>query len=141
MVQQAPEHPHLPVHAVRRADHQNGAVQNAQHALHLRGEIRVSRRIQQCIAALHVSPLRHEPRLLGEDRDASLFFHLIGIQERVAVVHAPGIPDRSRDVEQRLGERRLARVHVSQDAEDQILFFHIYSTFITCNSVFFHSIL
>ena len=110
--------------AVRRADDKDRAVQDAQHALHLGRKIDVTRRIQQGIAPLLFTAHRGESGLFGEDRDAALLFHLVGIQKRVFVVHPARFADRACDVQKRLGQRRLARVHVGQDPQDHVLFRH-----------------
>ena len=131
VVQQAPQNAHLPVHAVRRADHQDRAVQDPQHALHLRGEIHVTRRVLQSIGSPHATDLRgivfgSKPRLFGENSDPSLFFHIVRIQECVAMVYAARISDRSGDVQERFRKCRFARVHMGQDSQDQVLLYHIY---------------
>ena len=100
--QKPPQYADLSVHAVRRADDQYRTVQNSQNALHLCGKVDVPRSVLQSIGPCDLSARRSESGLFGKNSDPSLFFHLICIQERVAVVHAPGVPDRSRDVEERL---------------------------------------
>ena len=70
--------------------------------------------------------LRGESRLFGEDRDASLFFHIVRIQESVAVVDPARISDRSGDVQERFRKSRFACVNMGQDSKDQVLLYHIY---------------
>ena len=75
----------MPLHAVRAADDQHGAVQHAEHALRFRRKVHVPRRIHQC--NLPIPP--RKPRLLGENGNAPLAFLLVGVQKRVPVIHAP----------------------------------------------------
>ena len=65
MLKQLPQRPHLGIHAVRRADDQHREVEDLQRALHLRREIRVTRRVEKYICALiSLRRLRSELRLL-----------------------------------------------------------------------------
>lgn len=65
-------------------------------------------------------------RLVREDRDASRLLQGIGVQKRIAVIYSPQFADLTGTVEQRLGQRGLARVHMSQNARDDVLFHSVH---------------
>jgi hypothetical protein len=67
-------------------------------------------------------------RLLGENGDAALTLDRKGIKIGVFVVDTAKRADHASAVEQRLGERRFARVHVGEDSNSQ-LFSHERSPF------------
>ena len=62
-----------------------------------------------------------ELRLLGEDGDAPLPLHLVGVQKGVPVVHPAQAADGPAPVQQSLGEGGFSGVHMSQDAQDQLV--------------------
>ena len=123
--QELPQGSGVALHPGRGAHHQNGAVEHRERPLHLRGEVHVSRRIQE--RGLDVPRLQHG--LLGEDGDSPLAFQGEGIEKGVAVIHPAEISDGARGIEQRLGEGRLARIHVRQDTNDHS--FHVIHSFFT----------
>ena len=89
MPQKLPENSHLRIRPllcrkIRRAHHEHRRIQNTQHALHLRREVRMSRRVQNRKRTIP-DP---EPRQLRVDRDPPLFLHLIRIQKRISVIDA-----------------------------------------------------
>ena len=133
-LQQPPQGEGVPLHPVGAADHQDGAVQHLEGALHLSGEIHVSRRVQQ--GDLH--PLQGEHRLLGEDGDAPLPLQRLGVQKGVLVVHPSQLLQPPAVVEQGLRQGGLSCVHMGQYTYGQ--FFHI--RFLKCkilSAVLYHS--
>ena len=89
--QQAPEGARMALHTVAAADDEHRVVKHRQRALHLGGKVNVSRRIQQRELAL----AHGEHGLLCEDRDAALALERIGIEEGIAVIYAPELPQRA----------------------------------------------
>ena len=113
-LQQLPQGMGVTLDPVGSADHQNGAVQHRQGALHLGGEVHVAGGVQQG----DLQMLQREHRLLGEDGDAPLLLHRVGVQKGVPVVHPAQLFQFSAGVEQSLAEGGLARVHMGQNAHD-----------------------
>ena len=113
IAQQPPQRFRVALHALRAAHHEHGVVERRQHALRLRGEIGVARRVQQVI---HRVPPR-EVRLPGKHRDAALALHRLRVQKGVAVVHAAALAHCAAQIKQLLRERRLSRVHVGHHAD------------------------
>ena len=120
--QQAPQRLGMPLDAVRPGHHQYGVIQHRQHALGLGGEIDVPRRIDEGDRQIAGS----DDGGLGEYRDASRPLHRVGVEERIAVIDAAEPADLPRTVEQRFGQRGLARVHMSQNARDDVLFHSVH---------------
>ena len=89
--QQAPERARMALHAVAAADDEHRVVKHRQRALHLGGKVNVSRRIEQRELAL----AHGEHGLLCKDRDAALALERIGIEEGIAVIYAPELPQRA----------------------------------------------
>ena len=83
MLQKLPQGAGVVLHPVGGGDHQNGVVQKGQHPLGLGGEVHVAGGVQED----EITGLGGEPRLLGEDGDAPLPLHGIGIQIGVSVIH------------------------------------------------------
>ena len=108
----------MPLDAVSPGHHQYGVIQHRQHALGLGGEIDVPRRIDEGDRQIAGS----DDGGLGEYRDASRPLHRVGVEERIAVIDAAEPANLPRTVEQRFGQRGLARVHMSQNARDDVLF-------------------
>ena len=108
LLQQPPQGLGMALHAIRPADHQNGVVQNLKGALHLRGEIHMARGIQQD----ELQPVQVQHRLLGEDGDAPLPLHGVGVQKRVLMVHPPQPPDGPAEVQHSLRQGGLPSVHM-----------------------------
>ena len=96
--EQVPESPCVALHAVRPAHNEHGGVQDLKRPLRLRGEIHMSRGVQD--RDLRVPGAEH--RLLGINGDAALLFLQVRVQEGVAVVHPALLPDGPGGVEQRL---------------------------------------
>ena len=100
--------------AVVRPDDEHRVVQRLQGPLGLGGEVDVPGRVKQH----EVGARPVQIGLLGEDGDAALALHRIGIEMRIPLVHAPLAADGAGTVEQRLGERGLARVDVGDKTDD-----------------------
>jgi hypothetical protein len=94
-----------------REDH-HGAVEDAQAALDLDGEIDVARRVDE--VQLVIAPVEHRRR--GGDGDAALALLGHPVHLGVALVDLADLVDLSGVEEEALGDRRLARVDVGDDA-------------------------
>ena len=84
-LQQPPQGPGVPLHPVRPADDQDGAVQHLESTLHLAGEVHMARGVQQ--GDLYTGQRQH--RLLGKNGDAPLPLQRLRVQKGVLVVHPP----------------------------------------------------
>ena len=104
----------MPLDAVVRTHDEHRVVEGLQRALRLGGEIDMAGRIEH--HEMHARPV--EMRLLGKDRDTALALHGIGIEMRVALVHAPLPTDGARAVEHGFRQRGLARVDVGDETDD-----------------------
>ena len=89
------------------------AVEHAQRALHLDGEVDVARRVDDVDAM--VLPLGRGGR--GGDRDAALLLLLHPVHRRRALVDLAHLVGAAGVVEDALGRRRLARVDVGHDPD------------------------
>ena len=116
-LEQPPERGGVARDAVVGAHEQDRVVEHLQRALRLGGEVHVARRVEQHEVRARIV----EHRLLGEDGDAAGTLDLVGVEVGVAMVDAPELTDAARVIEHRLGKRRLARVHVRDDAHDSLL--------------------
>ena len=110
--QQTPQCLGMALHAIRAGDHKNRVIKHTQHTFGFGCEIHVPRRIQQGQAQVAV----FHQCLVRENRDASRLLQGIGVQKRIAVIYSPQFADLTGTVEQRLGQRGLARVHMRHDA-------------------------
>ena len=81
--QQVPQRPGVALYAVSAGDHQHGAVQHLQRPLHFGGKIHMAGGVQQ----RHPGISQFQHRLLGENGDAPLPLHGVGIQKSVLMVH------------------------------------------------------
>ena len=113
VLQQSPDGLRVALHALHAADDQHGEVQHRQHALHLRGEVHVPRRVQPVVAIR--AQVHH--RLVGKYGDAALPLHGMQVEKCVMMIHAPQAADCAAAVEYLLREGGLARVHVGEDAD------------------------
>ena len=82
-LQQVPQRPGVALDAVGAGDHQHGAVQHLKGPLHLGGKIHMAGGVQQ----RHPGISQFQHRLLGENGDAPLALHGVGIQKSVLMVH------------------------------------------------------
>ncbi len=95
----------------RAVDHQHGHIQNGKRALGFGGKIGVARRIHQGKALA----LPGKPGLVGKYRDAAGALDFVGIQQRIAMINPARRAGNARTVEQLLGQRGFARVHMGQN--------------------------
>ena len=103
------------LHPVRGADDQHGCVQNAEGPFGLPGKIGMAGRVQE----RQVRMVPGEAGFPGEDGDAAVLFHRIGIQEGVAVIHPALATNGAGKEEHGFGERGLARVHMGAESDDR----------------------
>ncbi len=109
----APDGLRLRLHARDGVEDRDGAVQDAERALHLGREVDVSRRVDDVDPVV----LPHAGRRGRRDRDAALLLLDHPVHRRGAVVDLAELVVDARVVEDALGSRRLARVDVGHDAD------------------------
>jgi hypothetical protein len=115
--------PHLPVdgdrlalHAGHRAQHQDGAIEHLEGALHLDGEVDVPRGVDD--VDLMVEPLGVRRRALDRDPALALQLHRVhGGADAVLALHLVNGPDAPGVEEDPFGQRGLARIDVGADAD------------------------
>ena len=107
------QHAGLGLHALDGREHQHGAVEHAQHPLHLGDEVGVAGGVDQVDGDV-VDGERHHRRL---DGDAALAFQGQGVGLGAAVVDAADLVDDPGAVQQPLGQAGLAGVDMGQDAQ------------------------
>jgi len=122
----------LPPHRLRlrldaadRAEHRHRAVQHAQRALHLDGEVNMAGGVDDVDAVLRVLARHAGPEAGGGgggDGDAALLFLLHPVHDRVAVVHFAHLVRQAGVEEDALGGRGLAGVDVRHDADVAVAF-------------------
>ncbi len=98
------------------ADDQDGVVQHLEGALHLGGEVHMAGGVQEGDRQRRGL----EQGLLGEDGDAPVPLQGVGVQIGVPVVHPSQGGDGPGGVEQGLGQGGFPRVHVGQNADDEL---------------------
>ena len=106
--------------AGRAAEHDDGAVEYAQGALNLDGEVDVTGRVDDVDAMLVVLLVHALPEARGRggsDRDAALLFLLHPVHDRSAVVDLADLVGEAGVEQHALGCGRLARVDVGDDAD------------------------
>jgi hypothetical protein len=111
--QRPQQHPGLGLHALDGRDDQHGAVEHAQHPLHLGDEVRVAGRVDQVDGEV-VDAERDDRRL---DGDAALAFQVQGVGLGAALVDAAWLVDDPGGVQQPLGQGRLTGVDMGQDPQ------------------------
>ena len=121
--QEPPQRHRMALHAVHAVDHKNRIVQHLQCPLHLSRKIDMPRSIQKCY--FHILGLKD--RLLGKDRDPTLFFQFIIIQKGISVIHASDLTDHATQIQESFGQSRLPGIYMRQDSYYQ--FFHVFSSF------------
>ena len=109
----APDRLGLRLDAGDGVEQRDRAVEHAQRALHLDGEVDVARRVDDVDPM--VLPLGRGGR--GGDRDAALLLLLHPVHRRRALVDLADLVRPARVVEDPLGRRRLARVDVGHDPD------------------------
>ena len=119
-LQRAHQDAGLRLDALYRGKHEHGAVEHAQHALHLRNEVRVARSVDQIDGDVSDRE-RHNG---GLDSDAPPTLQRQRVRPGGAVVDAAELFDRTGRVEQPFGERRLTGVYMRQDPQVQRLARH-----------------
>ena len=109
----APDRLRLRLNAGDRVEHGDRAVEHAQRALDLDGEVHVSGSIDNVDPM--VAPRRGRRR--RRDRDAALLLLRHPVHRRGALVHLAQLVGAAGVVEDPLGRRRLARVDVGHDPD------------------------
>ena len=100
---------------LRRVHHQQRALAGSQAAAHLVGEVDVAGRVDQVqLVDAVVGRPEHDPHRLGLDGDAPLALEIHRVEHLVA--HLP-LGHRLGDLEDAVGQRRLAVVDVGDDRE------------------------
>ena len=112
-LQRAHQDAGLRLHALDGGDHQDGAVQHAQHPLHLGDEVGVARGVDQ--VDRDVVDGERDDR--GLDRDPALLLERQRIGLRRSGIDAADLVDNPGGVQQPLGESRLTGVYMRQDAQ------------------------
>ena len=113
----------LALHALARVEHEDRAVEDAERALDLDGEVDVARRVDDVDVVGRELVLRavpHAVRRGGLDGDALLALEIHRVHlgaDAVLAAHLVDLVDPARVEEDALGERRLARVDVRRDAD------------------------
>jgi hypothetical protein len=113
---------HLPIDGDRlrldardTAQHEDGAIEHAQRALHLDRKVDVPRRVDD--VDLVVAPVAVRRRRLNGDALFAFEGHRVHLRaDAVFAAHLVDLTDASGEVKDALGERRLARVNVCGDA-------------------------
>ena len=103
----------LHLDAAHGAEDAHRAVEDAEGPLDLSGEIDVAGRVDEGDA--HVAPFDGDGG--GVDRDALLLLELVEVRGRVAIVNVAGLVLRAAVVQDPLGGRGLARVHMGDDSD------------------------
>ena len=113
----------LALHALARVEHEDRAVEHAQRALHLDGEVDVAGGVDDVDVVVRELILRSVPDAVGRgglDRDALLALEIHRVHlgaDAVLAAHLVNLVDSTRVEQDALGERRLARVDVGGDAD------------------------
>ena len=109
------QHPGLRLDALDRGDDQHGAVQDAEHPLHLGDEIRVPGRVDQVDRDVADDERHHG----GLDRDAALPLQGQRIGLGAARIDAADLVDDTGGVQQPLGQAGLAGINMGQNPQVQ----------------------
>ena len=129
LVALAPDGLGLRLHALVAVEHAHGAVEHAQRALHLDGEVDVAWRVDD-VEALAVPEAGGGSR---RDGDAALLLLLHEIHGRGAVVHLADLVGLARVVEDPLGRRGLPGIDVGHDAEVAVVLDFMRSRHVLCS--------
>ena len=109
------QHPGLRLDALDGGDHQHGAVEHAEHPLHLGDEIRVPGRVDQVDRDVADDERHHG----GLDRDAALPLQRQRIGLGAARIDAADLVDDTGGMQQPLGQAGLAGVNMRQNPQIQ----------------------
>ena len=115
-LKQAPEGAGVTLDAVICAYDEHREVEGGERPLRLGGEIDVTGGVHQRDRSACV----HESRLGGEDRDATVALHEVGVEVGVAAVDATAGADSARVEQHRFCERCLTCVDVRQYADNRL---------------------
>ena len=115
-LEQAPEGAGVPLDAVVRAYDEHREIEGGERPLRLGGEIDVPGGVHQRDRGVCV----FEGCLGGEDRDATVALHEVGVEVGVAAVDAPAGADGARVEQHRFCECGLTCVDVRQYADNRL---------------------
>ena len=115
--QEPPKGFRMSLNAIGTADHQHRAIQHAQCALGLRGEVHMTRCIQQREFRVAHGKLC----LFGKDGNTSGSLQRVGIQITVTMIHTAEFFNFSRLIQHGLGKGGFSRIHMGQNADDDFL--------------------
>ena len=110
----------LGLHALDRGDHEHRAVEDAQHALDLRDEIRVARGVDQ----VDVDVAEAERGDGGLDRDSTLALEVQGVGLGRSGIDASDLVDDAGFVQKPLGEGGLTGVYMRHDSKVELSLRH-----------------
>ena len=119
-LQRAHQHARLRLHTLDCRDHENRAVEHAQHSFHLGDEVRMARRVDQ----VDVDVFQCERRNGRLDRDPTLPLQRQRVGLRASGVDAANFVDHAGFVQQAFGESCLTGVYMRQDSEVQLFLRH-----------------
>ena len=100
--------------AIGTGNDQNRIVEHGEGSFHFRRKIDVPRSVKQGEGEVR----RGDDRRFGEDGDASLPFHRVGVEKRVAMVDTAEFAYVARGIQQRFRQRGFAGVNMRQNAGD-----------------------
>ena len=104
----------MPLNAISTGNDQNRIVEHGEGSFHFRRKIDVSRSVKQSEGEIR----RGDDRRFGEDGDASLPFHRVGVEKRVPMVDTAELAYVARGIQQRFRQRGFAGVNMRQNAGD-----------------------
>ncbi len=116
-VRLAPHRLGLGLHAADRVEQGDGAVEHAQAALHLDGEVHVARRVDDVDAVLLPQARPEGGGGSRGDGDAALLLLLHPVHRGRAVVHLTQLVGAARVVQDALGRSRFPGIDVGHDAD------------------------
>ena len=107
----------MPLQTVCRTYDQHRIIQHLQRPLHFRGEIYMSRRIQQ----RDIHPLPLHLRLFGKDGNAPVTLLHVGVQKGISVIHPPQPADLPACIQNTLRQRRFPGIYMGQETYTYML--------------------
>ena len=117
-IQQLPDGPGMGLYAIQCADDHQCIIQHRQRPFHLCGKIHMARRIQQRVPV----PVMRDVRFFGIDGDPAGLFLTIIIQGAVSMIDPAPFADRAAQIQKSLAQRRLSRIHMSQQSQCDLCF-------------------